>query len=368
MTVETNNLRSNQVFEEFSPRKLILQVRSSVFYLRSKWIIILSFAIITGIAAAVYYSFKKPNYTAEITFALDEGVTQAGNPDLSELSDALGLPGTFDAGTIFSSMTNIVELMQSRLLIEKTLRSSVIIDNKAVMFADFFLDSLNYREKWLKTSPYPKLNFASNNKSQKETLYENSIVRSIYETLITKNLKIDRKGKGTTIIAVTCISSNELFSKYFLEALLNEVTQYYIETKTQRSKISVEVIQKRTDSIRLAYNKALYGRAAFTDAHINPSRQTVSVTGEKQQTDVQILRASYVELVRSLENAKTSLMRDTPLIQYLDTPILPLRLDKPSVVKKFILFFLIGGFLITGFLLVRKLYNYILLERTTTTS
>jgi len=366
MTVYTDNQHTTKVFEEFSPRKLVLQLRSSLSYILSKWIIISLFSILTGLAAAFYYSFKKANYTAEITFALDEGVTQNKNSDFSELSDALGLPVSFDAGTIFSSMTNIVELMQSRLLMEKTLRSSVIIEDKTIVFADFFLDSLLYREKWFKNSPYPKLDFSVTKKSNKEALYENSIIKSIYETLITRNLKIDRKGKGTTIIVVTCISSNELFSKYFLEALLNEVTQYYIETKTQRSKISVELIQKRTDSVRQAYNKALYGRAAFTDAHANPSRQTVSVTGEKQQTDVQILRASYVELVRSLENAKTSLMRDTPLIQYLDTPILPLKLDRPNIIKKFVLFFIVGGFLITTFLLMRRLYHYILIERTST--
>src|SRR5262249_7124256 len=153
-------------------------------------------------------------------------------------------------------------------------------------------------------------------------LFENAIMANIYEVIKGTLIKINAKGQGSSIISVTCTSKHELFSKHFLEAWLNEVTQYYIDTKTQRSRINLELIQKRTDSVRTAYNGALYARATFTDAHLNPIRQTVNVSTERQQTDVQILKASYTELVQTLEVAKTNLMKDTPLIQYLDTPIL----------------------------------------------
>lgn len=361
MNTNNNQDQDRRVFNEFSPKILLLQTRMALLYLLSKWIWILLFATALGLIAAAYYSFAKPHFTAEITFVLDEGVTENSGAGFG-VDNGLGIARElgYDAGTIFSSMTNIVELMQSRLLIEKTLRKTVEIDNNTMTFADFFLDSLDYRKKWLKNSPAP--DFTSAPKSKNEALFQNGIMSSIYSTLITRNLKINRKGQGTTIIAVTCISTNELFSKYFLEALLNEVTQYYIETKTQRSKNNIAMIQRRTDSIKLAFNKALYGKASFTDVHLNPGRQVVSVSGEKLQTDVQILRTSYIELVRSLEIAKTNLMRDTPLIQYLDTPILPLAVTNTSLLKKFILFFVAGAFLVSAYFLVLKIIKYILLH------
>lgn len=354
---------SNRIFEEFSPRKLILQVRSTLLYILSKWWIIILFATVCGIAAGAYYYFKKPMYIAEITFALDEGVTQSPGNGFSELGAELGIGSPFDAGTIFSSITNIVELMQSRLLIEKTLRRSVEIDGKSLLFANFFLDSLEYRKKWMKGSPYYNRKFFSGKGDKKEILFENNTVRNIYQTITALHLKINKKGPGSSVISVICISENELFSKHFLEALLDEVTRYYIETKTQRAKINLALIQKRTDSVKMAYNGALYGRAAFTDAHVNPSRQKASISGERQQTDVQILRTSYVELVRNLENAKTTLMRDTPLIQYLDTPILPLPVIRPNTKNKFILFFLIGGFLMVGYLFMYRGYKYLMIQQ-----
>lgn len=347
------------VFNEFSPKILILQARKMLFYLRSKWIAILVIAIIIGLIPAIYYSFKKATYIAEVTFALDETVAQPSAGTLHSdfgIAGEIGL-GSYDAGTIFASMTNIIELMQSRLLIEKTLRKSIVLGNDTLLFADFFLDSLDYRKKWLKNGP--RLDFGTSSTKSPHRLLENNIIRSIYSTLIAKNLKVSTKG-STTIILVTCTSTNESFSKYFLEALLEEVTHYYIETKTQRSKNNIATLERRTDSVRTAYNKALYGRASFTDVHLNPSRQIANVSLQKQQTDIQILSTSYVELVRSLETAKTALMRETPLIQYVDMPILPLPVAKPSSIQKFIMFFILGMFLAVAYFTVVKVYKHIL--------
>jgi len=246
--------------------------------------------------------------------------------------------------------------MQSRLLIEKTLRSTVNVEGKNVLLADFFLDSLDYREKWMKKSRFYHLDFLSKKSDKQEALFENGIMRSMYETLIAQDLKIDKKGKGTTIISVLCTSTHELFSKFFLEELMHTVTQYYIEKKTERAKMNVDFIQQRTDSIRHAYNIALYGRAEFADAFFNPNRQTPLVTRERQQTDIQILRASYVELTRSLEAAKTSLMRETPLIQYLDTPVLPLKALRSNLMKIALIAFFLGAMAAIGYFLLRKIW------------
>ncbi len=361
MTTQTNPTDTSRVFDEFSPRKAILQAKSLGEYILSKWKQIILVALIFGIGGAIRTYLKKSSYVAEITFTLDEGASQgAGGGGIAELGAQLGLGMPANAGGIFSSMTNIVELMQSRLLIEKTLKKQVTIYDKPVLFADFFLDSLGYRSKWMKGSPYYQLDFMSVKKDKKEELFQNNITENIYLTILNKSLKISPKGKGTTILSVTCISEHELFSKYFLEALIEEVSAFYIETKTQRAKNNLNFIQKRTDSTRIAYNQSLYGRAAFTDANVNPNLKIATVTGEKQQTDVQLLSASYTELVRSLEAAKTTLMRETPLIQLLDTPILPLKKIAPSVTSSFILFFVVGGFLAVFYFVCRKVLSYIM--------
>jgi Chain length determinant protein len=355
---DTNITQPDQdrVFDEFSPKKIILQIQVAIAYLLKSWWKILLAAVIFGIAGILKNYSKNPAYTAEITFALDEGAAQSARSDFSQISEELGMGTTLDAGGVFSSATNIVELMQSRLLVEKVLRSSVNADGKNMLFADFFLDSLDYRDKWIKESPYPKMNFLSAKKDKQLIIFENGIIRNIYETLIAKNIIVDKKGKGTSIVSVVCTSENELFSKYFLEALIDEVTRFYIDTKTRRAKTNVTFLQKRTDSIKNVFVGSLYGKASFTDANINAVRQMATVAGNKQEAEAQIFRNTYADLFRSLENAKTTLMKETPLIQYIDLPVLPLKMNAPGTLKSFIIFSLIGVFITIFFLLVVKVY------------
>ena len=344
---------------EFSPKVLLLQVRRGLAYLMSRWWKILLVAIAFGIVGYVYSTRKHPVYLAEVTFALDEGATQSRpKSGLSIIQEELGL--STDAGAVFSSATNILELIQSRMLIEKTLRSKVTVNGHSLGFMDFFLDSLDYREKWMKGKKNQRMDFASLKNSPSDSLFINGLVRNMYETIKSSIIKIEGKGGGSSIVKVTAVSENEYFSKYFLEALLENVTAYYVESKTRRSKINLDFIQKRTDSIRIAYSAALYGRAAFTDANINPIRLTATVSGDRQQTDVQILRASYIELVSSLESAKTALMQDTPLIQYLDSPILPLQKTGSNPVKYFIIFFIAGVFVSAAYFTVRLIVKDIM--------
>ncbi|MBC8033026.1 MAG: hypothetical protein H7Y03_02705 [Chitinophagaceae bacterium] len=360
MTMHAPGNDSQRVFTEFSPKAAILQARGLGSYLLSKWKQILLIALISGLAGAGRAYLKKPLYEAELTFTLDEGAEQNNSSSLADLGARLGLGTSTAAGGIFSSMTNIIELMQSRLLIEKTLKRTVEINGKKIVFADFFLDSLEYREKWMKGSRYNKLNFLAEKKEKQEELYQNRIITNIYKEITGKSLKIETKGKGTTILSVTCASENELFTKYFLEALIDEVSTFYVYTKTQRAKNNLEFIQQRTDSTRMAYNRALFGRASFADANINPSLRVAIVPGERQQTDVQLLSTSYTELVRSLEAAKTTLMRETPLIQLLDTPILPLQRTSSSPVSGFIMFAVLGAVLSVFYFVGRRVLQYIM--------
>src|SRR5882672_10993541 len=180
MTSNLSNPEQIAEHQEFSPRKFLLQVQSAGRYIRSKWKMILLAGILAGLGGGVYSLFKKPVFVAEITFVLDEEATQAPRSGLSVLGEELGLGGA-DAGGVFSSPTNIAELMMSRLLVEKTLRSTVNVEGKKVLLADFFLDSLGYREKWMKKSPYYHLDFLSKKTDKREALYESGLMRSMYE-------------------------------------------------------------------------------------------------------------------------------------------------------------------------------------------
>jgi hypothetical protein len=360
MTGNNHDTNAKRKFDEFSPKHILLLVNQSARYLLSKWIILLIAGAVSGLLYIAFSYAKKPKYTADFVFALDEGAVKSSSNSLTALSEELGFGPSYDAGGVFSSVTNILELLQSRLLIEKTLKRSIAFGNKPVLFADFFLDSLEYRKKWMKGSSFEHIDFAKENPGREEEHFRNGILSNMYGTITSQFIKIDRKGKGTTLIQVSLTSEHEAFSKYFLEALIDEVSKYYIELKTYRSKLHLDFIQKRTDSMRDAYNQGLYGRSVLADANINPNRQIATVPGEKKQTDVQILRESYISLMKTLESERTSLMQETPLFQYLDKPLLPLKKTTNNLLVKFIIFFIIGSLLAAFILLLVKSYRFII--------
>src|ERR1700741_5333907 len=126
-----NIYADSRVFEEFSPKKLVLQIREAGSYIFSKWLAILLIGFGFGLIGTMYYYFKDPTYTAEITFTLDEDVSQPERTGLTTLSEELGFESAVNPGPIFR-ITNIEELIQSRLLIEKTLRTTATIDGKSI--------------------------------------------------------------------------------------------------------------------------------------------------------------------------------------------------------------------------------------------
>lgn len=353
--------QSNLQEDQFSPRKFLLQVQSTTRFILSKWWLLLLMGVLMGVLGYFYGSTKKTLYIAEITFALDEEASLANRSSITQLSEQLGLGPAGDGGSVFfNSITNIIELLKSRSLIEKTLKDSIDVDGKKLLMADFFLDSLNLRKKWIKRAGADKINLLDGSLSKEDALYRNSIFANMCDMINNQFIKMEKKGGATSIISVKCITTHELFSKYFLEAHINKVTQYYTDIKTERAKKNLELIQNRTDSTRRAFSGSLYIKASFSDANMNPARQVAVIATEKQQTDVQILKSSYVELVKGLESAKAALIRDTPIFQYLDTPILPLKTNQSNPIFYFIVFSVLGIFLTMGFLLAGRLYRAIL--------
>ena len=152
-----------------------------------------------------------------------------------------------------------------------------------------------------------------------------------------------QKDKKITILSIEVTSENEVFSKIFCESIAKETSDFYIETKSKKSKINVNVLQRQTDSVRNELNSAINGVANETDNvyNLNPAFNIKGAPSKKKQIDVTANTAILTNLVVQLELAKITLRKETPLIQLIDRPILPLVKEKSGNLKSIIL----GGFL-----------------------
>jgi hypothetical protein len=168
---------------------------------------------------------------------------------------------------------------------------------------------------------------------------------------------VDKVDKKLSIITVNVTSENELFSKYFTEMLVKNVSDFYIDTKTKKSSRNVNILQRQTDSVRRELNSAISGAASTSDVNPNPnpSLQIIRVPSMRKQVDVQANTAILTELVKNLELSKVSLRRETPLVQVIDRPILPLEKQRFGKFKGILFGGFIFGFITALFLLSKKL-------------
>jgi hypothetical protein len=334
--------------------KEVIQKISNWFKLIAKQWVFISIVVLVGVAAGVLLSiYQKPKYTAELTFALEEKAGGGGGLGAyAGIASQFGIDVGTGGGGAFSG-DNMLELMKSRLLIQKTLLTKVKINNVEEQLVDRYINIKGYREKWNKNPELRALDFKKD--SLQFTIKQDSILLILVKSIKINDLIVSKNDKKLNIVTVKCTTNDELFSKYFTENLVKNVAEFYIETKTKKSRSNVELLQRRTDSVKSELDKEMYGAAISQDQNLNAIRAQARVLGIKKQMNIQMLSAMYGELVKNLEVSKLALMREEPFIQVIDTPILPLMKDKLGIVKGSILGGLIFGFLALLFLTIKIL-------------
>jgi uncharacterized protein involved in exopolysaccharide biosynthesis len=346
---------------EISLKELIQKIQEWIAYLKTQWKLIIGVAALGGILGFVYASFQKPTYLATTTFVLEEDKGGVGG-----LGGALGLASSFGldlgggGGGLFSS-TNIIELMKSRFVVEKTLLNPVQIAGKEISLADYYIQVNELREGWSKKPALVDINFPVSADRTKFSIEQDSLLETISSDLKKNNLSIIQKDKKITIISLTVKTENELFSKLFCEQLLKETSDFYIETKSKKSRLNVDILQHQADSIRTELNGAITGVAAASDNvyNLNPAFNIKSAPSKKRQVDVQANTAILTQLVAQLELSRVSLRKETPLVQLIDRPILPLEKNKVGRLQSFIIGGFLAGFLSVLYLVFVKLYRKI---------
>lgn len=344
--------------DEISLKELIEKAKDWYSFLWSQWIKIFLAGLI-GAGIGLTYSFiKKPIYTANLSFALEDEKGMGGLGSALGLASTLGLDLGGSGGGIFTG-SNLTELFKSRSMVEKTLLSPVTVDGKVISLAEMYIQNNKWRDNWKENPKLTSIQFLPNSDRKNFSRMQDSIIGSMYSNLSKSSLLVGQKDKKVSIININVSSTNELFAKYFCEALAKEVSDFYIKTKSKKARLNMAILQKQTDSIRGELNGAITGVAAANDNtfNLNPALNIRRAPSMKRQVDVQANTAILTELVKQTELAKVTLRRDTPLIQVIDRPILPLAKERVGKMKGMILGGFIGGFLILIYLIIKRIFK-----------
>lgn len=355
MNTNNSKIQNDQLEDEISLKDLILKIQEWWRYLLSKWLIILIAGLLGGALGLFYSIYKKPTYTATLTFVLEE----EGGGGLGNLGGLAAMAGFNIGGAggegLFKG-ENIFEIYKSRSMLTKTLLSKARHNDSLLI--ERYIAFNDLRKGWKEKPQLESISFSI--PQEKFTLQHDSIIGEVVKSINEKNLSVSKPDKKTSLIQVATTSINEAFSKDFTETLVQNVNNFYVETKTKKSLENLNVLQFQTDSVRKELNAAIGGVAIAMDANpnSNPARQILNVPSSKKQVDVQANQAILTELVKNLELARISLRQETPLIQVIDEPVLPLKKERLGKAKGFML----GGILLVLLVFVFFIIKYVYIK------
>lgn len=360
MNIDLKDIKSVTTDEdEISLKDLLIKIRDSYLFLKVKWRQILIASISCSLIGMFLALSSTTMYKAVTTFAMEEdkGSSTGGLNGALGIASSFGidLGGAGGGGTFASS--NLPELMKSRLIVEKVLLKQIIINNRTTNLANFYLNIHGSKLGFKKNKDFENNFFPLDIKRNQFTIKQDSVLYVIYKDLVdNKLLNVVQKDKKVSITTIEVKSESEIFAKLFCENLASATSEFYIQTKSRRAKINVDVLQKQVDSVKFNLDKSILGVATEVDNvyNLNPALNIKGASSKKKQIDVQANTAILTNLVVQLELAKITLRKETPLIQLIDTPILPLEKSKSSVILSIILGGFIGMMIIILYFLISK--------------
>lgn len=317
-------------------------------YFLSKWKILFLAGIIGMGLGALVSIFKKPVFHAETSFVLEEG-EGGGIGQMSGLASLVGVNlGSLGSTSGLFQGDNIMELYRSDRMLGEALLSPF---NDRQLLIDRFVEFQELDKKWKSKVNFADLDFSD--PREKFSVTQDSVVMEVSKLIRENQLSVSKPDRKLSIIQVSISSKDELFAKAFNEKLVENVNSFYLETKTKKTGENLAILQTQADSVRVILDQSIGAYASATDRvpNANPLLSSATVESRKRQIDVQATGAVYQEIVKNLEIAKVNHRNNSPLIQIIDSPRLPLKRSEIRLVKGIVL-----GAIITGIIVIFGLY------------
>lgn len=317
-------------------------------FLRSKFSVFLIVGIFSAIIGVLYAWLTKPVYTAELTFAAESDKQGIGS--YAGIAAQFGFDIGEGGGSVFEG-ENLMQLLKSRLLLEKALLSPAELNGVMKPLIYEYITSNKLDEEWKKNEHLKNISFSPDQASPVRN--RDSILNEISKSILSR-LVIDKVDKRNNITSVKYSDNDELFAKLFVEQLVNKVLEFYTEYKSKKSRQNVEILRRQADSVRRLLTGNIVDIAASSDLNINPLKQVSKTPIQRKQVDVQVNGKVYEEIVKQLELSKITMRKETPLVQIIDSPRLPLEKKKMGRLKGAFIFGFLGTIVTLIFLLLRR--------------
>ena len=351
MSIQENNFEEERISLNF----LIKGFREWIIFLFSK-----SNQIIFGTVSVLFFTICSnylisPVHYARTTFVLDNENSAGSMGDLSSLASLAGINASsfIDASSLFQ-IDNIQELYKSNSMIKKTLLSKADFENKSFLIIERFIKAERLEKKW------KNLGVEINDfRSKRSIRIKDSLVKELVKIIKKDFLLVNKPSRKTTILEIGFDHKDEILAKTFNENLVDIVNNFYNKTKTQKTGLNLEILQRQADSVKIVLDTSIMMLAEIDQSIPNPNPLTKisQVPYQKAMINVQTNGAIYQELLKQLELAKVAHRNKTPLIQIIDKPELPLENSRWKLLKAILYGLMLGLSLTVLFISSKRVLN-----------
>lgn len=342
---ETKDLSLNDFFR---------LLKKGINFIYSKIVILTIVFISSGLCGFLWMKlFYKPKYKADITFTLEQKSNMTAGA-LSGLANSLGIGDL--AGGSQSGMfggENILYLLKSNRIIHQSLKEPNS-ELKGGHLLNEYLKSHFYKEienKQIKLFPKNLVNI-------KFSREQDSIILLITKQIQQNQIVAERQDNKTSIIKLEVIDINENWAYIFSQSLMKNAINLYLDIKIGKLLKTEQELTQKKDSIRGLLDGSINTLALETDLNSHTPLMRYKTKQAKKQIDVEVLKNMYANVIQNLEITKFQRAQQEPIIEIIDSPILPLEVKKLSSLSASIIASVIGTFL---FLIV--LFSIFLLKK-----
>lgn len=322
-------------------------------YLSRKWLwIVLSIILGLGLGYLMH-TLSKPTYLAQSNIVLEE--SQSGG---LSIGGGLSLDNGGGGTGLYSSVDNIIWLYTSDKMLREVLLSSMPFEKGTEdLIINRFVRTSKEVERYLEKNP-KTLNLDFNIDTASFTRDHEKALKAFVGIIRKHYLKAASVEKTQGIIEVKFEGENELLSYNFIHKLVEIVNQSYIASKTEKLQRNVVRLTNQLDSLRENMNESMVQTAVSRDEtpYPNPSLSVLNVAPQKISVDVSANTALYQATMQNLEMARNDLAKETPILNQIDMPILPLTASRFSLKIALPLGIVIGLGISIGYFIIRKLY------------
>ena len=340
-----------QYNDEIQLKDILIKLSEYKAYLFKKKFAIIALSLtfcVLGILTAITSDTK---YNAALTFVVEDPTIGGSLGAMSGMASQFGFDVGGNSSTTFSQ-SNILELLKSRGVVESTLMQKVKIAGKEDLLIEHYLELNGIKENWNKEEGFSPVSY-----HDKLTYVHDSISGNIWKSMVEDKLVVEIQSDEANIISLSYFSVNEEFAKQFVEVLIDQMSKMYIVHQTAQANNTLDFLQERADSVFSELELAEEKFAKVKDIN----QRIVKASGRLKELQlmrrVEVLNTMYLEIIKNLELSKITLLNNTPIINIIDKPILPLEKDKTSLFLSGILGAFLGGFLSISFFVFGKLFK-----------